>query len=54
MGTKMLESVMSTMTMKLTNATLFFTRRLTPSRKKVDDSRICTMYSFSSSVAGMN
>ena len=30
------------------------TNRLTPSRKKVEEGRICTMYSFSAAVAGRN
>ena len=43
---------MITMTIRLTVATLFFSRRFTPSLKKVDDGRILEMYSFSASVAG--
>ena len=43
MGIRMDERVMTTMIIKLTNATLFLARRLTPSLKKVDEGRIWTM-----------
>ena len=43
---------MMTMMIRLTVATLFLSRRFTPSLKKVDDGRILEMYSFSASVAG--
>ena len=49
----MQDSVMATMMIKLISATLFLTKRLTPSRKKVEEGRICTKYSFSSAVAGI-
>ena len=39
---------------RLTVATRFLKRRFIPSRKKVEEGRICTMYSFSSPVAGIN
>ena len=42
-----------TMIIKEIRATLFFIRRLTPSLKKVEEGLICTMYSFSLSVAGI-
>ena len=44
--------MMSTMK-KETVATLFLRRRFTPSLKKVEAGRICTIYSFSLSVAGI-
>ena len=43
MGRKMEERVMTTMIIKLTVATRFFKSRLTPSLKKVEAGRICTM-----------
>src|SRR5574344_595139 len=45
--------VMRMMIMKDTRATLFFMKRLTPSRKNVVEGLICTRYSFSLSVAGL-
>ena len=46
------DSVISTIRIRLMVATLFFSRRFTPSRKKVEDGRIREMTSFSSA-AGM-
>jgi hypothetical protein len=45
-------SVIITIIKKLTVATLFLSKRFTPSLKNVVDGRICTIYSFSASVAG--
>ena len=39
-------------TIRETVATLFFSRRLTPSLKKVEEGRICTIYALSSALAG--
>ena len=47
------DSVISTIRIRLMVATLFFSRRFTPSRKKVEDGRIRGMTSFSSAVEGM-
>ena len=42
MGRTMEASAMTTMMIKLTRATLFFTSRRTPSLKNVEEGRICT------------
>ena len=49
---KIAANVMRTITTMLTVATLLRSSRFMPSRKKVVEGRICTMYSFSASVAG--